>query len=230
MITTDQAEALLGTNLLDVDGRKVGTISHVFLDDMSGLPEWIVVTTRLMGTSERFVPLVEAHLDAEAATLQVPYDVETIKDAPALAIGQEVSREQEDLLYDYYRLPHDPDLSRTGTASEVDESRGPLRSAHAFTGRKKPSPLPGADAEGMRAGHSSTGGSMRHPVEESAGVSNNASATTGPQGSARRVEPVVEQTTIHRSGDTVFVEDTVVEETVILDESADHTVDDSIIR
>lgn len=69
------------------------------------------------------------------------------------------------------------------------------------------------------------------PIADVATVTaGNANALSGAQPSVGCVESVVEQTTILRSGDTVFVEDTVVEETVILDDSADDTVDDSIIR
>jgi hypothetical protein len=81
-------------------GERVGDIGQVYLDNESGEPNWVTVKTGLFGTQESFVPLAQA--EANGADVTVPYDKDTIKNAPRLEAGGSLSPEEERRLYSYY--------------------------------------------------------------------------------------------------------------------------------
>jgi hypothetical protein len=56
MITREQIPTVLDHPVYDADGNKIGEAKHVFLDDVTGQPEWGSVKTGLFGTSKSFVP------------------------------------------------------------------------------------------------------------------------------------------------------------------------------
>lgn len=105
MITTDQAQQLLsnGGNVLDSDGKKIGSIDQIFLDDQSGQPEWVTTKTGMFGGGESFVPLRGAEVVGD--DIEVPYDKDKVKDAPRIeGADSHLSEEEEDELYTYYGL------------------------------------------------------------------------------------------------------------------------------
>ncbi len=107
MITTDQIQSLLvsGGTVLGPDGQKVGKLGQIFLDEQSGQPEWLTVSTGLFGTSESFVPLSDATVESDE--IRVPFDKDTIKGAPRVDDQEgHLSEEQEAELYAYYGLTY----------------------------------------------------------------------------------------------------------------------------
>ena len=80
MITHTEVRDLIGAELLDSSGDKVGKIGQIYLDDSTGEPEWATVNTGLFGMNESFVPLAQA--DRAGHAVRVPYEKATIKDAP----------------------------------------------------------------------------------------------------------------------------------------------------
>jgi hypothetical protein len=81
-------------------GDRIGDIGQVYLDNESGEPNFLTVKTGLFGTQESFVPL--AHAEASGADVTVPYDKDTIKNAPRLDAGESLTPEDERRLYSYY--------------------------------------------------------------------------------------------------------------------------------
>jgi hypothetical protein len=81
-------------------GERIGGIGQVYLDNETGEPNWVTVKTGLFGTQESFVPLGQA--DADGANVTVPYDKDTIKNAPRLDAGGSLTPEEEKRLYAYY--------------------------------------------------------------------------------------------------------------------------------
>jgi hypothetical protein len=82
------------------NGDRIGNIGQVYLDNESGEPNWVTVKTGLFGTQETFVPLAQAEVSGVDVT--VPYDKDTIKDAPRLDVGGTLTPEEERRLYSYY--------------------------------------------------------------------------------------------------------------------------------
>jgi hypothetical protein len=62
MITKEQASDLIGATAYDQGGGKVGEVATDCLDQASGEPEWLTVTTGLSGPGQTFVPIARAHL------------------------------------------------------------------------------------------------------------------------------------------------------------------------
>jgi uncharacterized protein (TIGR02271 family) len=117
MITREQISTVLDHPVYDTRGDKIGTASHVFLDDVSGQPEWVSVKTGLFGTSESFVPVRDASVVEDH--LEVPYAKDQVKDAPNVDVdaGGHLSEQEEHRLFEYYGIDWDAawQQERTGT-------------------------------------------------------------------------------------------------------------------
>ncbi|MFE3830754.1 PRC-barrel domain-containing protein [Streptomyces sp. NPDC059092] len=120
METDIDPRSLIGRKAYDREGRKLGTVDEVYLDDATGTPEWAAVRTGLF-SRDAFVPLAPSTLVAEG--LRVPFERALIKDAPDFGVGRHLSPEQELQLYHHYGLalpdpPEDP-----AALSERDSER-----------------------------------------------------------------------------------------------------------
>lgn len=112
MITADQISTLIDDGqVVDADGEKVGGVGQVYLDDASGQPQWVTVSTGLFGTSESFVPLRGATLHGDSE-VRVAYLKDVIKDAPRVGADSHLEPEEEDELYRYYQMDDDRDDDR----------------------------------------------------------------------------------------------------------------------
>src|SRR4051812_6056716 len=100
MIGTETLDRVIGADVYDADGDKIGTASEVYLDDQSGTPEWVTVKTGLFGTKQSFVPIREADLTGDG--LRVPVSKEKVKDAPKIDTDGHLSPDEEQELYRYY--------------------------------------------------------------------------------------------------------------------------------
>ena len=94
---------LVGAQLIGLDGKRVGTIGQVFLDDQTGTPQWVSVQTGVFGGRKRFVPLSGARL-ARHGHVEVPFSKDQVKDAPSIAADGDIGEAEEASLYRYYGL------------------------------------------------------------------------------------------------------------------------------
>jgi len=139
MIDVSDARQLLGQNLSDSDGSKIGKIGQIYLDELRGQPEWVTVKTGLFGTNESFVPLAEATLSDEG--LRVPYSKKQIQGAPNIDEAGELSEAQERELYTYYGVPFTTEGSTfadtsqlSGGTSQAGQTTQTSESTYASTG------------------------------------------------------------------------------------------------
>lgn len=118
MINREQIPAVLDHPVLDEGGKKIGEAKHVFLDDVTGAPEWVSVQTGMFGTSETFVPIREARV-VDGHT-EVPYSKSKVKDAPHVDVdgGGHLSEDEEHRLYEYYGMDWDASWSRANQPGE----------------------------------------------------------------------------------------------------------------
>ncbi|MFF9626830.1 DUF2382 domain-containing protein [Streptomyces griseosporeus] len=118
MINREQIPAVLDHPVLDEGGKKIGEAKHVFLDDVTGAPEWVSVKTGMFGTSETFVPIREARV-VDGHT-EVPYSKSKVKDAPHVDVdgGGHLSEDEEHRLYEYYGMDWDASWSRANQPGE----------------------------------------------------------------------------------------------------------------
>jgi uncharacterized protein (TIGR02271 family) len=126
MISQNDISQLMGADVYDNDGDKIGSAGQVYLDDQTGNPEWISVRTGLFGTKETFVPLSQATFSGDRIT--VPYEKSRVKDAPNIDPDGDLSPAEEDELYTYYGLSSssgrlDAGDFDTATTTGVDTDR-----------------------------------------------------------------------------------------------------------
>ena len=103
VIDPQQLDQICGMSVCTQDGKVMGSVEAVYLDE-AGEPEWALVNTGWFGHRSSFVPLNEAHFDAEVLT--VPYDEETIRKAPTVEPESDLSKSHKAELYAAYGLPH----------------------------------------------------------------------------------------------------------------------------
>jgi uncharacterized protein (TIGR02271 family) len=117
MIGTDAISRVIGKDVYDESGDKIGSASEVYLDDETGQPEWVTVRTGLFGTKESFVPIRQADLTDDG--LRVPVSKSAVKDAPKIDTEGHLSPQEEQELYRYYGM----DLG-SGSQGRTDATTG----------------------------------------------------------------------------------------------------------
>jgi uncharacterized protein (TIGR02271 family) len=105
LLSTDNIDTLIGANVLDADGDKIGTVGQIYLDTTTNQPSWASVRTGLFGMSESFVPLSDATRDGN--DLRVQYAKDLVKGAPRVDDDASLSEEDERSLYSYYGVGYD---------------------------------------------------------------------------------------------------------------------------
>jgi uncharacterized protein (TIGR02271 family) len=125
MIGTETISRVIGQDVYDESGQKIGSASEVYLDDETGQPEWVTVRTGLFGTKESFVPIRNADLTDDG--VRVPVSKDRVKDAPKIDTDGHLSPEEEQQLYTYYGMGAGADTglgTNTGTNTGVATDSG----------------------------------------------------------------------------------------------------------
>jgi uncharacterized protein (TIGR02271 family) len=105
-----------GGTVLDQRGAKIGSISDIYLDEASGEPEWVLVSTGWFAGKGTFVPLQGATQRGE--DIIVPYDGDFVKDAPTMDPDGELTPQEENELYVHYGRS-DAEVSQGTTGGNV---------------------------------------------------------------------------------------------------------------
>ncbi|MFE0632670.1 DUF2382 domain-containing protein [Streptomyces sp. NPDC058864] len=123
MIARERIAAVLDHPVYDASGSKIGDAKHLFLDDATGVPEWVSVKTGLFGSGESFVPIRDAEVVEDH--LQVPFSKDQIKDAPNVDVdaGGHLSVEEEHRLYDHYGIDWDAAWQRVQQSGHGGSAR-----------------------------------------------------------------------------------------------------------
>jgi uncharacterized protein (TIGR02271 family) len=153
MITTQQIDALAGSTVIGEDGSRIGKVGQVYLDDQSGAPQWVTVSTGMFGASESFVPLEAATLEGD--DLRVPYSKDLVKDAPRVDPDGHLEESEEARLYDHYGLTSGTSgvVADTGT----DDVAGGFAGEDVPTGTPSDTTTGGYVTGGATTGHGLTG-------------------------------------------------------------------------
>jgi sporulation protein YlmC with PRC-barrel domain len=94
-----------GRDVIDENGYAVGTITDLYVDDVTGRPEWAAVKSGLFSHRVTFLPLSQASL--HGMRVQVPYPKDHIHEAPNIEPDGQLSAEEEARLYQHYGLDYD---------------------------------------------------------------------------------------------------------------------------
>ncbi len=119
MAASDDAlvDRIAGGRVLDPDGRLVGTVDEVYLDDVTGELTWITVRDRR--ASPVFVPLLDAEFDT--GVVHLPYSRADVRSAPPAGADGHLDLDLERELYDYYGIEYDDAEDEHDEHDEHDE-------------------------------------------------------------------------------------------------------------
>jgi uncharacterized protein (TIGR02271 family) len=116
MTSPEQWNDVIGSTAIDADGEKVGKVGQIYLNDASGEPEWVTVSTGLLGTKESFAPLYGAQ--PGNGELRLAVTKQLIKDAPNVDTDGHLDGSEIDTLYQHYS----GHLNRTSTPGTGDST------------------------------------------------------------------------------------------------------------
>jgi uncharacterized protein (TIGR02271 family) len=100
MTTTEELQRMEGQHAVDVNGAKLGKIGQIYVDDQSGQPLWVTITTGMFGTKQSFAPLYGSRSDGGDLQLAVTKDMVT--DAPGVEADGHIGDSENEALYTYY--------------------------------------------------------------------------------------------------------------------------------
>ena len=100
MTTTEELQNMEGQTAVDVNGAKLGKIGQIYVDDQSGQPLWVTITTGMFGTKQSFAPLYGSRSDGGDLHLAVTKDMVT--DAPGVEADGHIEDSENEALYTYY--------------------------------------------------------------------------------------------------------------------------------
>jgi PRC-barrel domain len=93
-----------GRDVIDQNGHPIGVITDIYVDDLTGRPEWATVKSGLFGGRVTFVPLSAATL--HGLRVQVPFAQRHISDAPGIDPDGRLTADEEARLYEHYGLDY----------------------------------------------------------------------------------------------------------------------------
>ncbi|MDP9404041.1 MAG: PRC and DUF2382 domain-containing protein [Actinomycetota bacterium] len=102
MTNAQELQGWIGRTLIDSDGGKIGRIEDIYMDEDTGQPEWLAVSTGWFGNNISFVPLAGAA--AKGDDLCSRWTKEQVKDAPHAEPDGQLTQEEEARLYRHYGL------------------------------------------------------------------------------------------------------------------------------
>lgn len=116
----EQLTRLFTATIMGPGEERIGKVGQVYLDDQTQEPNWVTAKTGLFGTKEFFIPLDEAQLDGKH--IIVPYTKADVTTAPVTEIDQNLSPDEEDALYNHYRVPGRMTIDPDAAVGDEDES------------------------------------------------------------------------------------------------------------
>src|SRR5690242_12271146 len=121
MTTPVQWDNLIGRTAVGSDGGKLGKVSQVYLDEVTGQPAWVTVTTGMFGTRQSFAPLGNADVRDAHLVLAVPQHL--VKDAPNIEDDGHLNDSETLALYQHYAGYLDRGPGRAG--AQGHDTSGP---------------------------------------------------------------------------------------------------------
>jgi len=124
MTTAQDLRGWIGRTLVDHEGEKIGRIDAIYLDNETGQPEWLAVSTGWFGNRISFVPLPGATQQGD--DLRVTFTKEQVKGAPHAEADGQLSQEEEAELYQHYGLGYSEQRSDSGLPDGGTATTGTL--------------------------------------------------------------------------------------------------------
>ena len=147
-IDSNNTHDLFDYTVMDQAGENLGTLHSMWNNAETGRLEFLGVKTGWLFGSNHVVPADKAQIDGIGRTIQVPYLMSLIKDAPTVDADATVSEEQEAEIYRYYGGTQGTAASTTTRATET--ATAGTKAAATATAPAAPAK---AQASGVKAGN-----------------------------------------------------------------------------
>ena len=121
--TRQAVEQLLGSDVIDAEGNRIGSVENVWVDGATNQLEFIAVKTGTVIGRTHIVPVANAQIDERNRQIRVPYREDQVKGAPHFDHGAELSHEDEDRVYSYYGIDRSTAPSPTGLPGGTGTTR-----------------------------------------------------------------------------------------------------------
>jgi len=133
MATTQELQNMEGQTAVDVNGAKLGKIGQIYVDDQTGQPLWVTITTGMFGTKQNFAPLYGSQSQGGDLHLAVTKDMVT--DAPGIEADGHIEDSENQALYAHYDgcLDAPPRTRARGTRATSATTRPAVRAYRAGT-------------------------------------------------------------------------------------------------
>ena len=97
-------DTLLGLDVCDVAGEKVGTVADAYTDTEAGSLRYLAVATGWLGVKRHLIPIDDVRLEDDGTDrfLVLPYESDMLREGPAFDEEADVSRAEEDRIYGHY--------------------------------------------------------------------------------------------------------------------------------
>jgi sporulation protein YlmC with PRC-barrel domain len=99
-ITEAEAYESHSRTIVDSDGKTLGKVDEIYLDNRTQKPEWATVSSGLLGGKSQFVPLAGASSDGDNIHARVT--MKQVKNAPSVQHDRHLSEEEESRLFEHY--------------------------------------------------------------------------------------------------------------------------------
>jgi hypothetical protein len=123
VLSPQQLTEAIGMTAYGPDGDEIGRVEHFFVDDRTGAPTWVAVTTGMSGTRHSIVPALDAQLRGGA--LQVPVGRDAVRGAPSPGDTQHLGPEEEAQLRAHYGLDRHAAAADPAGGPAADGPAGP---------------------------------------------------------------------------------------------------------
>jgi hypothetical protein len=100
MTTTEELQNMEGQTAVDMNGAKLGKIGQIYVDDQTGQPLWVTISTGMFGTKQSFAPLYGSRSDG--GDLHLAVTKEMVTDAPVIEADGHIEDSENEALYTYY--------------------------------------------------------------------------------------------------------------------------------
>ena len=158
MLSERELSAAIGSTAYDGSGDKIGTVEHFFVDDQTGAPTWVAVTTGLFGTRHSIAPAVDATF--ADGDLRLPVTVDAVKSAPRLA-GDHLDPSEEAELRRHYGVESAAGVPAAGVPAAGVPEAAPTQEIPAVAPPVPPATDTDATGTATERGTDSDGGMIR---------------------------------------------------------------------
>ena len=121
MTNMQDVQTLIGRTAVDNEGNKIGKVGQVYLDDETGQPQWVTITTGMFGTKQSFAPLYSSHIADDELVLAVSNDL--VKDAPSVEDDGHIEQSESDALFQHYAGYFGPTGAQADTGGDGLQGR-----------------------------------------------------------------------------------------------------------